>query len=77
MVGQINYLLKRWNKILIIYKVMLKKISEQDRNAAYPSISIGGVNKKTNLCGGILGIIFLIILITLLIQKSIIVFGKK
>lgn len=51
-------------------------VSNADRDPATPSISVGKVTQKTNLCGGILGFGFWILLTVLLIRKSIVVLGK-
>lgn len=37
---------------------------------------MAGINEKKNLCGGILGLVFWAILLTLFVQKAITVFGK-
>lgn len=55
----------------------MNKITQADQNPATPSISVGGITQKQNLCGGILGIIFWILLTLLLLKKSITVLGKK
>jgi hypothetical protein len=55
----------------------MKLVEDWDQNSANPSISVGGVKQKQNICGGILGILFWIILALILIQKAIVVLGKQ
>ena len=55
----------------------MRAILQYDRNPAYPTISIGGTKSQKNVCGGILGLMFWAILLTLFIMKAITVFGKR
>lgn len=58
-------------------KAIASFLTKLDRNPATPALTYGGIQSKQNILGGLIGLCFIILAVTMIIYKGIRLIGKK